>query len=687
MAAAGPGRAEKVTFDSVETTYHSGTAEDLNQVIDGLDAGTVGWAVSPQVDQPQAAIFRCARPVEANEFKLSFIFLSRIPNAFFREFSISTTADTQPSLQGRWEPLNPVWFYAIGPKILAVGENHLQLAGSARACVVRVDIPGLNRRVTAFRLEVFPAPGGAMPNQGTVGCSVSGDFGLTEFRVEASNLASTNVALACPVKSSHPVGYLRPEALTDGRLTTFASPMDPRLGGEFFFEIDLRSIRTLDHLVLKNRVDGMVPDMLSQVRLALYEAPPVAEIEPTWQAYWRGDGSYPEPGCADVIRAHDGTGVFRGRYLRISSDSPHYGCPQIAEVEAYESLAIGQFTIHADGRELALGKTVTVPTGAHALSFDVALPESLQLSGLQVRRRLYGDGHHEDWRMAEGGGLADWPCPPPGTYEFQAQVRHTDGEWNECTFLLPVIVLPALWQRPSVQIAAAVALIGAGFWSIRYLVRYRLAQRVADLERCNALHKERTRIARDMHDVVGSRLTQLTVMHDIFAAEHALPAAAVRSLARLKKVAREGVAALDGVVWAVNPNNDTLANLADYLCHCANEYLTPLDIECWQDVPTDWPDQPVGAQARHQLLLAFQEALQNVAKHAAATVVTLTLRHEGPDFVVRLDDNGRGLPDNLSGARKDGLVNMRARLAGIGGACTISPRDSGGATVEMRMPL
>ncbi len=130
-----------------------------------------------------------------------------------------------------------------------------------------------------------------------------------------------------------------------------------------------------------------------------------------------------------------------------------------------------------------------------------------------------------------------------------------------------------------------------------------------------------------------------------------------------------------------------MSNLADYLCHCAHEYLTPLDIECLQDVPTDWAAQPVGAQARHQLLLAFLEALQNVAKHAAASEVTLVLRHEGSQFVVRLHDNGRGLPGNLSGAQKDGLANMRTRLAGIGGEFSVSPGVGGGTTVEMRLPL
>lgn len=678
---------EPVAFDSVEASFHAGTQQDLQQAIDGVDAGSGGWSVAPQVTKEHSAIFHCARPVEATRFKLSLVFLSRIPNSFFQEFSISTTDDPHPSFHSAWETIVPGWFYAIGPQIHASGGNRLQLTGIAGETVVRVDFPEGYHRVTAFRIDVYPAPVEGKPGEVSVSGGPNGDFVLTEFRVDTSKKMSSNIALGSPVIASHPV-YMRPEALTDGQITTFANPQDPRLGADFFFEIDLRTVRTLDHLVLKNRIDGRVPDMLSKIRLALYETPPTADAEPTWKAYWRADGSYPEPGAADVVRAGDGTGVFRGRYLRISSDSERYSCPMLAEVEVYESLVVGGLAVQADRLQLAMKNEVSVPAGSRTLRFDVALPASLQLSDLSIRRRLYSHGLHQDWLMAaSGNGVADWPCPPPGNYEFQAQIRHSDGEWNEGMFNFPVVVLPSWWQRPSLQIAAAMALLIAAFLFVRHLGRRREAQRAADLDRREAVHNERTRIARDMHDVVGARLTQLAVMHDIFATEHALPAAATSSLERLKKTAREGVAALDGVVWAVNPSNDTLANLADYLCHCAAEYLSPLGIECLQDVPTDWQVQAVGAQARHQLLQAFLEALQNVAKHAAASEVTLTLRHAGAYFLVRLNDNGCGLPDNLSGNYKDGLINMRNRLAAVGGECSISAAAGGGTLVEMRLPL
>ena len=149
----------------------------------------------------------------------------------------------------------------------------------------------------------------------------------------------------------------------------------------------------------------------------------------------------------------------------------------------------------------------------------------------------------------------------------------------------------------------------------------------------------------------------------------------------------ETTSRLDEVVWTVNPRHDTLASLAEYLAQCATSYLGPLEITCHVDAPLDWPPLEIRAQARHNLVLALKEALQNVVKHARATEVTLTLRHEPPHLLIRLTDDGAGLPDDSGGAGKDGLANMRTRLESIGGTCSVRRREKGGTEVEMRAPL
>jgi len=241
----------------------------------------------------------------------------------------------------------------------------------------------------------------------------------------------------------------------------------------------------------------------------------------------------------------------------------------------------------------------------------------------------------------------------------------------------------ALYANAGVWLVGAAALL-LGVQLSRSISR----RRIAALEAQTALAEERSRIARDMHDEVGARLAQLAVLQDVFAREHPMPKSAQESVRQLASVARQAVASLDEVVWMVDPQNDTLASTAEHLAQYATDYLAPLKISCRLEAPIEWPKLEIRAQVRHELILAFKEALQNVVKHAAATRVTLTLRHEDGQFLVRLTDNGRGMVHlDPSAAGHDGLRNMSARLGSIDGTCEIQSSTTGGTTVELRVPL
>jgi len=154
-------------------------------------------------------------------------------------------------------------------------------------------------------------------------------------------------------------------------------------------------------------------------------------------------------------------------------------------------------------------------------------------------------------------------------------------------------------------------------------------------------------------------------------------------LERLAENARSAVAALDNIVWAVNPQHDTVGSLADYLCDYAPSYLQAADIECTLDIHVDAPHHPLGLTVRHGLLMSVKEALQNVVKHAGATSVRLGFREEQGKVEVSIVDNGRGLAEKpASVIDHNGLDNMRRRLDELGGRCEIGPDDDGRGTVS-----
>ncbi|MHA3773442.1 triple tyrosine motif-containing protein [Verrucomicrobiota bacterium sgz303538] len=678
--------AAKVSLKSVEASF-SERPETLRQVIDGKDSGQTGWSVFPRVEEAHALIVRTAEPVRAQAFDLTFCFMSGQPGRYFGDFALSYTTDDNPSFGSTWIPLIPQGFAATGTTLEQAQNGHLStrrtdsMIGDA---IFQVRASAPHQAVTGFRLEVFP-----FRRPDADGLRVSWneyrDFCLTEFRIAAVQTPTTNIALGAPAKASHPLwAGTSATLLTDGLPGSFNHPAVSGLGRDFFFEVDLGAVRQIDHIALRGRADGYGLDRMSRIFVQLYDEAPDSGAKPVWEALDRADCSHPEAGEVDVLRAAEGRGLCQGRYLRLSSDNPVALSPQIAEVEVYETLTPRPTSIKADGNILPLEDTVQVPPGTKVLTVLFHIPRSGLPERLPIRWRLRG--MHEDWQVTRDFS-AEVSQLPPGTYRLEAQIGHTDGTWDSSLLSLPVTISAVFWKTPGFNWGLSAVGLLMSLAVTRRVIRQRQERQLAVLRLQSALAEERSRIARDMHDEVGARLSQLALMQDLLIRQHAMPDAAQQSLRDLARNTRHAVDALDEVVWAVNPLHDTLSAVAGYLAHVATSYLTPLNISFRMDVPFEWPDIEVRAPIRHQLTLAFREALQNIAKHADASAVTLTMRYEPPHLLTRLADNGRGLPQTPEGVGKDGLINMETRLTKIGGDCTVRRRPEGGTEVKMRAPI
>ncbi len=677
-----------VAFSGVEASYHAGDAENLKLTIDGRNASAGGWSVGGRFETPQAVVFTTAQPVEADLIELSLCFMSGRPHASFADFVVSFTTDASPSLDGNWEPLPVLNLSATtceltrgpGDHLLA-GEVSSKVTGMIPDDIYRISSRLLGKSVTGFRIEVFPVLRAMNPSDGPVmAWAATGQFVLTEFQVEMIS-TSTNVALGTPVTASHPLyKEMTADSLTDGWPSTLAHPTQNVPIEDFHFEIDLGRQRIIDHLGLRQRGDHYNPDRFGKMRIKLYDQDPKTGAAPTWQAFNRPDGSFPAQGEVDVLRAADGQGEFHGRYLRISSEKQGWGAPQLAEVEVYETRTPRLVAVMVDGQALPEGSRLRIPPGVLRLGFQFEIPGTGRPYDRLYRWKV--TGQDKPWQTSDSLQL-EIPCPPPGDFQLEIQAAHSDGTWDASVLKMPLVVEARFTQTP-----AFLWLIGCGTLFSGVMVSRQLARRnIRRLEARSALEAERSRIAANMHDDVGARLAQLAVLHDVFAMEHALPPAASTDLATLTAGTREAMASLDEAVWTVNPRNDTLAALATYLMQHADSYLSPLGIACRIKSPNEWPDTPLRAGTRHEVALAFKEALQNIVKHAAASAVEITLRRDAGQFIVRVADNGRGLPVESADPGQDGLINMRQRLESIRGTCEWFPRESGGTVVEMKFPL
>lgn len=216
--------------------------------------------------------------------------------------------------------------------------------------------------------------------------------------------------------------------------------------------------------------------------------------------------------------------------------------------------------------------------------------------------------------------------------------------------------------------------------------RARYRRRMARLQMQRAMDQERQRIARDIHDDLGSGLTEIILLSDTLETEAARTATGQTMVAEISRRARALTRAMDEVVWAINPRNDTLESFLTYLNRWAQSYLTHANVRCRWDVPVDLPDIPLLAETRHNLFLSCKEAVNNIVKHARANEVWLRFSITAQELELRIEDNGAGLPPEAQRNLGNGLANMRRRLEELGGHFAITSTTGRGVQIKFTLP-
>ena len=301
---------------------------------------------------------------------------------------------------------------------------------------------------------------------------------------------------------------------------------------------------------------------------------------------------------------------------------------------------------------------------------------------MQFRYRL--EGH--DWTEADDSRVAHYTDLRPGQYTFQVVACNEDGIWNTNGAIVDIVANPQFWQTNGFRITVILLALGAIIGIVRYISTQKLHRQVQLLKQREALEHERARIARDLHDQLGANLTQVALLGEMAEADKHLPEEIEEHSRQISQTARETTRSLDEIVWAVNPSNDTLEGLANYVCKYAQEYLALADLPCRVDVPAQLPAAAIPPEVRHNVFLAFKESVHNVVKHAQAREVWLRLWLRPKQFVLQVEDNGRGL-DKQAVSNRNGLRNMKRRMEDIGGDFSISPGANGGTLVQLTVPL
>jgi signal transduction histidine kinase/ligand-binding sensor domain-containing protein len=327
-----------------------------------------------------------------------------------------------------------------------------------------------------------------------------------------------------------------------------------------------------------------------------------------------------------------------------------------------------------------------ISPGRHSLEFhytglDFSAPE-------KIRFRYQLQGLDSDWVNAGSTRSVRYPYVPPGRYRFMVTACNGNGDWNPAIAQAEFIVRPYFWQTPWFGIVSVLALILLTGGAIRYQERRRSQARLRRLEQENIMERERARIARDLHDELGSSLTRISMLSDLGQPHENSSPQLTERIRKISSFAVRTARSLDEIVWAVNPHNDSLRSLLEYLTQFARELFEDANVNCRFYLPEDLPQTPLPPDLRHNIFLAVKEALANALKHSGATQVSLRAEITPSHLILTVEDNGHGFVpgQNPAANTRNGLKNIRQRLESLGGTYQIHSTPGTGTRIILTLP-
>jgi signal transduction histidine kinase/ligand-binding sensor domain-containing protein len=321
--------------------------------------------------------------------------------------------------------------------------------------------------------------------------------------------------------------------------------------------------------------------------------------------------------------------------------------------------------IAMDGRSMPV-TAAPVRSGARKFEFHYTAPAFLAPELVRFRYRLIG--FDAAWSEPTTQRFASYSGLAPGHYEFQVIAGNHESVWGDVPASFVFDVLPRWWETWAARVLGIVVAAGGLTMFVRRWAHRRLRTRLARLEQKEQVETERARIARDLHDALGTSLTHAGMVAEEIAEDCAeLRDAKTRSArlaVRLRTLARD----LDAIVWAVSPKNDSLPALCAYLGHFATEFFRDSSIYCRVRTGENIPAIPLSPEVRHHIFMVARELMNNALKHSGASHVMCDMNVAENRFALRVADNGRGFsPDREPHPERNGVANLRFRAAELGG--------------------
>jgi signal transduction histidine kinase/ligand-binding sensor domain-containing protein len=326
--------------------------------------------------------------------------------------------------------------------------------------------------------------------------------------------------------------------------------------------------------------------------------------------------------------------------------------------------------------------TVSVPYFRNDFNFHFAVLDYTRPEANKVQYMLEGwDG---DWVVSDNNS-ARYANLPPGTYRLRVKAANADGVWSEEERISLIIEAP-FWKQKWFYSATLILLLISLVALTYHFSQLSAKRKWRALEKQIAVNAERNRISADMHDEIGSGITHIALLSELIQTQQKGEAEMKKDVKIISVSARKLVQTMSDIIWALNPQNDTLDSLLAYIREQSQQYFDPFNINFTISFPADVLVLKLTNVQRRNLYLVTQELLSNAMKHSCATAIQLGLTVTSKEFCFTVEDNGVGIAGRQATLGSNGLKNLKKRMLDIEGTIEWLPANPG-TLVKYCLPI
>ena len=286
------------------------------------------------------------------------------------------------------------------------------------------------------------------------------------------------------------------------------------------------------------------------------------------------------------------------------------------------------------------------------------------------------DGAEKDWMQTPKPITVNYTLLPPGSYTFLVKAQNQNKTFSTAITKLPILIRIPFWLSWWFILLCCLL-----FTSIIYYFHRQSVNRILAIEAI------RQKVARDLHDDMGSTLSTINILSMM--AKNKLgedPVKASEFLSKISDNSSRMMEAMDDIVWSINPANDSMDKIVARMRGFATEVLEAKDIDLSFNVTGDIHSIHLDMEQRRDFFLIYKEAINNIAKYAHCKKVSISLLSSPHMLALTIEDNGVGF--NVESADTgNGLSNMRKRAENFGDNFSIQSQQGHGTTVRLQLTI